>query len=121
ARKVTIGIATAIAVFWALVSIVQGGYLAAAVSYYRPIALALAGVGLAIGLHASWSALQGQVRGSLMAILMVAVCLKVAHWGVYTPEWNYRFSQGPWGRAIGQWVPPKWPIYTSDTWPADLA
>ena len=42
----------------------------------------------------------------------MAVGLKLAHWGYYAPEWNYRFSQGPWGRAIGQWVPRKWPVYT---------
>ncbi len=54
-----------------------------------------------------------------MAIL--AAGLKLAHWGYYAPEWNYRLSQGPWGRAIGQWVPRKWPIYTFHDWPADLA
>jgi hypothetical protein len=37
------------------------------------------------------------------------------------PEWNYRRSQGPWGRAIAQWVPPQLPIYTIHTWPTDLA
>jgi hypothetical protein len=55
------------------------------------------------------------------AVVAVAVGLKLFHWGVYVPEWNYRLSQGPWGRAIGQWVPPSWPIYTVHTWPADLA
>jgi hypothetical protein len=54
-------------------------------------------------------------------VALVAVCLKVAHWGYYVPEWNYRRSQGPWGRAIGQWVPAQWPIYTTHAWPADLA
>src|SRR5205823_7679403 len=46
---------------------------------------------------------------------------KVAHWGVYVPEWNYRCSQGPWGRAIGQWVPPRWPVFTMHEWREDLA
>ena len=47
--------------------------------------------------------------------------LKLAHWGYYAPEWNYRLSQGPWGRAIGQWLPRKWPLYTVHDWPPDLA
>src|SRR5262249_35585361 len=36
-------------------------------------------------------------------------------------EWNYRRSQGPWGRAVGQWVPPNWTIFTFHTLRTDLA
>ena len=68
-----------------------------------------------------------------MALVIVAVALKLAHWGVFEPEWDYRVSQGPWGRAIGQWMPRRATLYfvnTSaynatiarrDRWPADLA
>ena len=49
------------------------------------------------------------------------MALKLAHWGYYVPEWNYRHSQGPWGRAIGQWVPKRWTLYTFHEWPPDLA
>jgi hypothetical protein len=67
------------------------------------------------------SARRGTARGAIGAVAAVAIGLKLFHYGVYVPEWNYRFSQGPWGRAIGQWVPPSWPIYTVHAWPADLA
>ncbi len=53
--------------------------------------------------------------------MVIAVALKLVHWGYYVPEWNYRDSQGPWGRAIGQWVPRRWTLYTFHDWPADLA
>ena len=49
------------------------------------------------------------------------MALKLVHWGYYVPEWNYRYSQGPWGRAIGQWIPKRWTLYTFHDWPADLA
>ena len=29
-------------------------------------------------------------------------------------------SQGPWGRAVGQWVPPNWPLYVVHAWSDDL-
>ncbi len=54
-------------------------------------------------------------------MVLVAIALKLAHWGYYVPEMNYRTSAGPWGRAIGQWVPEKHPVYTLHAWPADLA
>jgi hypothetical protein len=101
--------------------ILGGGYLAAAVSYYRPIAIVLVCSALATGLLVLGDATKGNLRGVLRAVVAVAILLKTAHWGVYAPEWNYRFSQGPWGRAIGQFVPPNWPIYTIISWPADLA
>ena len=62
-----------------------------------------------------------ETRGAFLALAVVAVSLKVGHFGYYVPEWNYRLSQGPWGRAVGQWVPPRWPIYTVHSWNADLA
>jgi hypothetical protein len=76
-------------------------------------------VPIAIVAVVSW--LTNQVRGSLFAIVALAVFLKIAHAGYYVPEWNYRRSQGPWGRAIGQWIPPNWPIYTTHAWNPDLA
>ena len=54
-------------------------------------------------------------------MVAVSVALKLAHWGYYIPESNYRTGAGPWGRAIGQWVPEKHPIYVLHSWPADLA
>ena len=46
----------------------------------------------------------GRSRWAIGAMMVVAIVLKVAHAGYYVPEWDYRLSQGPWGRAIGQWA-----------------
>jgi hypothetical protein len=121
ARRMLLGMALAVALCWAVIVAPAGGYLAAAVSYYRPMAILLIVLALTTALVAAASARTRAARGSLAAVVAVAVGLKLFHWGVYVPEWNYRFSQGPWGRAVGQWVPPNWPIYTIHTWPADLA
>ena len=61
------------------------------------------------------------MRRGLVALVLLTVCLKLVHWGYYVPEWNYRHGQGPWGRAIGQWLLPHWTIYTFHDWPPDLA
>ena len=45
-------------------------------------------------------------------LVLVAVGVKVAHGAIYMPELNYRTGKGPWGRAVGQYVPPMYPIYT---------
>ena len=62
-----------------------------------------------------------ELRRGLITLILLAIGLKLAHWGYYAPEWNYRHSQGPWGRAIGQWIPRKWSLYTFHDWPDDLA
>jgi hypothetical protein len=70
----------------------------------------------------AWSALAtGNSRRAVVALVLVTVGLKLAHWLYYVPEWNYRRSQGPWARAIAQWVPRRWTVYTIHDWPADLA
>jgi hypothetical protein len=89
--------------------------------YYRGLGIVISLVVLvAIGL--GWSALgAGNPRRAIVTVIVLAIGLKLAHWGYYVPEWNYRRSQGPWGRAIGQWVPRKWSVYTLHDWPDDLA
>jgi hypothetical protein len=81
--------------------------------------MSLVSVGVAI---LAWSSLEtGNTRRSLVTLIVMAVGLKIAAWGYYVPEWNYRESQGPWARAFARWVPPKWTIYTfNDGWQADL-
>ena len=74
--------------------------------------------GFLLALHA---ARLGEVRWALGGDRRGLGRLKVAHWGYYVPEWNYRTGAGPWGRAIGQWVPEKHPIFVLHSWPADLA
>jgi hypothetical protein len=120
-RRIFLALAFGLALVWVAIALGEGGYLAASVSFYRPVALLLVCLALVIGQVGLAAAWRGQPRWALGVLIAVAVCVKIAHWGVYVPEWNYRRSQGPWGRAIGQWVPPNWPIYTIHTWPADLA
>ena len=120
-RRLAPGIALAMALLWAAFMVPGGTYLGMAVGYYRGIAIALVLLALVALVAAVVAASRGEARWALGAVAAVAIGLKVAHTGIYVPEWNYRLSQGPWGRAIGQWVPPRWPIYTLHTWPAALA
>jgi len=120
-RRWLSGTVVVLTLAWAVLAVLGGGYLAAAVSYYRTLCIGLIAASVPLTVLAVRSAAKRDPRGSLLAVFALAVCLKVAHWGYYVPEWNYRYSQGPWGRAIGQWVPPRWPIYTTHAWPADLA
>jgi hypothetical protein len=120
-RRAFMGLVLLIAAASALIAIPGGGYLAAAIGYYRPLAIGVAAAGfivLWVALAAAW---HGRPRWSIAALVLLAVSIKVAYAGIYVPEWNYRTGQGPWGRAIGQWVVPNWPIYTFHTWPEDLA
>ncbi len=121
ARRWFAGSAVVLGLFWAVTVCAAGGYLTAAVAYYRGVAIILIVLGVPAACLAVFSASRRDVRGSWLAFLILAVSLKLAHAGYYVPEWNYRISQGPWGRAVGQWVPPKWPIYTTTAWRADLA
>jgi hypothetical protein len=120
ARRGFLGLALAVVLVWTAVAVPMGGYLAAAVSYYRQISwllLGLTAVILGLGVVAAWA---GRSRMALAALLAVALCVKLAHWGVYVPEWNYRVSKGPWGRAIAQWILPSRPVYIFHTWPVEL-
>jgi hypothetical protein len=111
----------ALTLAWAGLVVVAGGYLAAAVPYYRQLSITLmvlAGPAAALAVRA---AARREPRTALLSVAALAVFIKLGHFGYYVPEWNYRLSQGPWGRAVGQWVPPRWPIYTTHTWRTDLA
>jgi hypothetical protein len=105
-----------------LVAIGYGSFIwCVTVSYYRPLGIATACCLLAVIILASSALLQGSTRRGVICLVVMAACLKLAHWGYYVPEWNYRRSQGPWARAIAQWVPRKWTVFTIHDWPADLA
>ena len=121
ARRSFGGLTLTIAGFWLAVVLVWGGYVAFSVAYYRATMIAvlsLSAVGFGFAVEA---VRRSDARRGFVAMMLVAVALKLAHWGYYVPEMNYRTSAGPWGRAIGQWVPDKHPIYTLHAWPADLA
>jgi hypothetical protein len=120
-RRGFLALTTSIVAIWVVLVTFAGIFLASAVPYYRVVAILLIGSALVIGLVCLASLYRGEVRWGLLALAAVAVGLKLAHWGYYVPEWNYRHSQGPWGRAIGQWVVPDWPIYTVHAWSPALA
>src|SRR5262249_16777070 len=109
-RRVFVALSVAISALWVVLVVVAGLFLASAVPVYRPVAIGLILLALPTGLVALTALFKGDPRRGLIVLAAVAVCLKLAHWGYYVPEWNYRRSQGPWGRAIGQWVVPQWPI-----------
>jgi hypothetical protein len=120
-RRTMLGVGVAVAVIAALILGPVGVYLAAAWSYYRAIGIVLTIGSLATLLLAIATAGRGSTRGMTGSVVAVALLMKIAYTCVYAPEWNYRFSQGPWGRAVGQWVPPGWTIYTTTEWPTDFA
>jgi hypothetical protein len=121
ARRAFMALGGSVVASWIALVIVSGIFLASAVPYYRGLAILLIFLALATGLVGLTALFRADARRGLLAITAVAIGLKIAHCGYYVPEWNYRRSQGPWGRAIGQWVVPDWPIYTVHSWPADLA
>jgi hypothetical protein len=116
-----LALAGVVVVLWIALVNVGGIFLASAVPYYRGTAIVLIGLSLLMVPVCLVALLRGDVRRGLLLLVVVAVCLKIAHRGYYVPEWNYRRGQGPWGRAIGQWVVPGWPIYTVHTWSPALA
>jgi hypothetical protein len=105
---------------WSAGLLIWAGYLSVAVGYYRATAVVLVVLAIATIILAASASLLGDRTGTLAALVLVAVSLKLAHWGHHVPEWNYRHGQGPWGRAIGQWVPPRTNLYVLDAWPPDL-
>ncbi|RUL88565.1 hypothetical protein TsocGM_06485 [Tautonia sociabilis] len=133
ARRCFWAAAISAAIGWAALATPIFGYVAAAIGAYRPLALVLIASGLAapaVAIAGWWA---GRPAVGVAAVVLVVAALKLAHWGVVVPEWNYRQSQGPWGRAIGQWMPRKSTLYflnstafddtipDRDRWPADLA
>jgi hypothetical protein len=121
ARRWCLALALLLVAAWTALSLIGGVYLASAVPYYRTLSIVLIVLLMPIGTLAVRALAEGDPRRALLALALVAVGLKLGHWGYYVPEWNYRRSQGPWGRAIGQWVPPRWPVFTTHAWSPDLA
>ena len=104
-----------------LATMLYGGYVALVLPYYRALGIATLLIGIPV-LALGWTAVEtSRARRGLVALTLLTFCLKMLHWGYYVPEWNYRHGQGPWGRAIGQWLMPNWTVYTFLEWPADLA
>jgi hypothetical protein len=106
---------------WTGLTLGAGTYLAAAVPYYRALCVILILLSVPTAGLAVMAARRNRAASGVLAVALLAGFLKLVHYGYYVPEWNYRLSQGPWGRAVGQWVPPRWTIYTEHPWRADLA
>jgi hypothetical protein len=102
--------------------VIYGTYICClTLSYYRTLGVVLGLVANGV-VYLGWTALHCRsYRRGLVTLFVMALGLKLAHWGYYVPEWNYRISQGPWARAIAQWMPKRWTLYTLHEWPADLA
>jgi hypothetical protein len=121
ARRTLLAVATLLGLAWAAVAVPSGTYLAASVPYYRPAAIVAVALAIVTGAFALVGAFERRLGWTFGIVLGVALGIKLAHASIYKPEWDYRVGQGAWGRAIGQWVPPRWPIYVFNPWPADLA
>jgi len=121
ARRSFWGLTLALTVLWIFVASF-GGYLTMVVfPYYRPVGI-IASVVSAVAIGCVWWAFETRnARRSVIAMLLLTACLKLLHWGYYVPEWNYRYGQGPWGRAIAQWLMPNWTLYTTHEWSEELA
>ncbi|WP_435009796.1 hypothetical protein P12x_001034 [Tundrisphaera lichenicola] len=120
-RRGAIGLTLAAATLWFALVLSWGGYVGFAVAYYRSTIIGVALLSLAGFLLALHAFRKREVLWALGGLILVSIAIKIAHWGYYVPEWNYRASAGPWGRAIAQWVPVKHPIYVLHSWPAELA
>jgi hypothetical protein len=120
-RRLFLAAALALTTLWLVVAAYGGFIMIVDMPYYRPVGIAVAVLTLGVSGLVWWSIETRNTRRTVAAMLLLTACLKLGHWGFYTPEWNYRFGQGPWGRAIGQWVLPNWTIYTTHDWPEDLA
>ncbi|MBI1323939.1 hypothetical protein GC170_12250 [bacterium] len=114
-------IATGALAVFAFLSVPALAYVSLTIPYYRPVSI----LGIAIASAAAIAYASGLVsrdmRRIALSFVLICISIKLAHTAIYVPEWNYRRGQGPWGRAVGQWVPEGWPIYTLHGWPADFA
>jgi hypothetical protein len=120
-RRVFFALFVGVIGLWLIVMIYATYIWSLSVPYYRALGVVM-GVALLVVSYLAWSSLKTRnCRRGLVTLLVIAAGLKLAHWGYYVPEWNYRFSQGPWARAIAQWMPRKWVLYTFHDWPPDLA
>jgi protein subunit release factor B len=112
ARRTFFGLAAGVTLLWGAIVLGLGVPLASEVSYYRALAIVLLVAAILTMIGAVAACVRLEPNRALIGMIAVSVCLKLAHWGYYAPESNYRASQGAWGRAIGQWLLPRWKLYT---------
>lgn len=120
-RRSFFGLTTAMTVAWTSLTAYGAFVMTIVFTYYRPIGVVFA-IGGVVVAATLWRAIETRsLRRGVAAMLILTACLKLGHAGFYAPEWTYRYGQGPWGRAIGQWLLPHWTLYTQHEWPEDLA
>ncbi len=119
-RRAFLGIVFALTVCWVFVALYGGYFMVIAFPYYRPVGIVFAVLSVVTLCVVWWSFETRNARRSVVAMLLLTACLKLIHWGYYTPEWNYRYGQGPWGRAIAQWLMPNWTVHTTHEWSEEL-
>ncbi len=105
-----------------LTSMFYGGYVwIMTMPYYRAFGIVMVLTTAAVSILAWSSLVWGNTRRALLTLFVIAVAIKLVHAGYYAPEWNYRRGQGPWARAVAQWVPRRSTVYTLHEWPTDFA
>jgi hypothetical protein len=120
-RRGLLVIGLVIVLIWSLIVLYSEPFCLVMVPYYRSLGIAVLALS-ASAIVLAWHALRcPNTRRSVVALSVLALALKVAHLGVFVPERNYQHGQGPWGRAIGQWLLPNWSIYAIHEWPHELA
>jgi len=115
------GLGFGVVLGWMMIALYAGYFCLLIAPYYRWIGLVVLGLSSAAIALAWQGVFRPDSRRSVAGMALVAIALKLGHWGVFVPELNYRHGEGPWGRAIGQWLLPNWPIYTIHPWPSELA
>ncbi len=121
AQTAFLAVFSALAVVW-LTGAFFGGYVwIMTMPYYRAFGVVMVLFSVAIAILV-WSSLAwGNTRRAVLALTLAAIGIKLVHVCYYAPEWNYRRGQGPWARAVAQWVPRRSTVYTFHDWPADFA
>jgi hypothetical protein len=121
ARRFFFALTFGLLTVWLMI-LLYGGYLwTLLLPYYRPLGIVVLTLGIPVVMLAWWALESGKSRRAVIALAVLTVSIKLVHFGYYVPEWNYRHGQGPWGRAIEQWLLPNWTLYTFHEWPTDLA
>ena len=120
-RRIFFSLTFGLLAVW-LIILLCGGYIWTLVfPYYRPVGIAVLLLGIPVFALGWWAVESGNSRRAVIALAVLTLSIKLVYSGYCVPEWNYLRGQGPWGRAIGQWLLPNWTVYTFHEWPTDLA
>ena len=93
-----------------------------AMPFYRVLGIVMGFLVLGVGILA-YSALGiGKRRDvGMIAIIIDGRRTQAGSLGILRSRMELSPQPGPWARAIAQWVPRRWTLYTIHDWPPDLA